>query len=107
MPAAFDREYERVRSDIRTLSERLRGIQIRRGALERRSEEARQRQYGSLKASRFIGNLEESLQTYARIGKDSELDDEVRELQDRVIHWGKQHAGSDHDPVWVDLDLNL
>ena len=84
VPAAFDREYERVRSDIRTLSEKLRGIQIRRGALERRSEEARQRQYESLTASRFIGNLEESLQTYARIGKDSELDDEVRELQDRV-----------------------
>jgi len=84
VPAAFDREYERVRSDIGTLSERLRGIQIRRGALERRSEEARQRQYESLKASRFIGNLEESLQTYARIGKDSELDDEVRELQDQV-----------------------
>ena len=84
VPAAFDREYERVRSDIRTLSEKLRGIQIRRRALERRSEKARQRQYESLTASRFIGNLEESLQTYARIGKDSELDDEVRELQDRV-----------------------
>ncbi len=84
VPAAFDREYERVRSDIGTLSEKLRSIQIRRKALERRSGEARQLQYESLKASRFIGNLEESLQTYARLGKDSELDDEVRELQERV-----------------------
>ncbi len=24
----------------------------------------------------------------------------------RRTHWGKQHAGSDHDPVWVDLDLD-
>lgn len=84
IPAAFDREFERVKSDIRTLSEKLRGIQIRREALERRSDEARQRQYGSLQASRFIGSLEQSLQTYARVGTDSELDNEVRELRERV-----------------------
>jgi hypothetical protein len=84
IPAAFDREYERVRSDIRMMSEKLRGIQIRRGALERRSDEARRRQYDSLRVSRFIGSLEESLQMYARLGKDSELDQEVRELRDRI-----------------------
>ncbi|MBF8264918.1 MAG: hypothetical protein HW384_782, partial [Dehalococcoidia bacterium] len=84
IPAAFDREFERVRSEIRTNAEKLRGIQIRRGALEGRSEEARLRQYDSLKVSRFIGNLEQSLQTYTRIGEDGELDNEVRELRDRV-----------------------
>jgi endonuclease/exonuclease/phosphatase family metal-dependent hydrolase len=24
----------------------------------------------------------------------------------RRTHWGKQYAGSDHDPVWVDLDID-
>lgn len=85
VPAAFDREYERVRSDMRTLSEKLRGIQIRREALERRSEEAHQWQYDSLKTSRFIGHLEQSLQTYERLGKDSELTYEISELRQRVI----------------------
>ena len=84
LPAAFDREYERVRSDMRTLSEKLRGIRIRREALERRSEEAQQRQDHSLKTSRFIGNLEQSLQTYERLGKDSELSYEISELRQRV-----------------------
>lgn len=84
IPAALDREFERVKSEIRTLSEKLREIQIQRESLERRSDEARQRQYDSLQASRFIGNLEQSLQTYAHIGTDSDLDNEVHGLRERV-----------------------
>jgi hypothetical protein len=34
--------------------------------------------------SRFIGNLEQSLETYARLGQDSELDNEVQNLQQQV-----------------------
>ena len=84
VPAAFDREFERVRSEIKIVTERLRGIRIRRKTLERSSDEAKRYQYDSLKVSRFIGNIEQSLQTYTRIGKDSKLDGEVRELKDRV-----------------------
>ncbi len=84
VPVAFDREYERVRAEIRPLAEKLRGIQIRREALERRSEEAQQHQYDSLALSRFIGSLEQSLETYASIGEDTELDNEVSELRERV-----------------------
>ncbi len=90
VPAAFDREFERIRAEIRTFSEKLRGIQIRREALERRSDKARRHQYDSVQASRFIGNLEQSLQTYARIGTDSELDNEVRELRERVNTLGSE-----------------
>jgi hypothetical protein len=84
IPASFDRELERVQQDLQLGVEKLRGIKIRRQSLERTSEEAKQRQYDSLKVSRFIGNLEQSLQTYARIGFDSELDAEVAELEKRV-----------------------
>jgi hypothetical protein len=84
IPAAFDREYERVRSGMRTISERLRGIRIRMQSLERTSEEARSRNYDSLKVSRFIGNLEQSLRTYSLIGNDSELSREIEELAERV-----------------------
>ncbi|MFC2044355.1 DUF3732 domain-containing protein [Chloroflexota bacterium] len=84
IPAAFDREFERVKSEIRTISEKLRGTQIRRENLEQRSDEAKQTQYDSLRASRFIGNFEQSLHTYTRIGTDSELENEVRELQESI-----------------------
>jgi chromosome segregation ATPase len=84
MPASFDREYERVKAEMRTVSEKLRGIRIRITALEQRSEEAKRRQYDSLKVSRFIGNLEQSLITYAQLGADSELDAEVTELRQQV-----------------------
>ncbi len=90
IPASFDRELERVQQDLQSTVERLRGIRIRRQSLERTSDEAKQRQYDSLKVSRFIGNLEQSLQTYARIGFDSELDQEVAELQERVNNLEKE-----------------
>jgi hypothetical protein len=84
IPAAFDREFERVQADMRTTSERLQGIRIRIRSLERTSEEARQRQYDSLAVSRYIGRLEQSLQTYTQIGLDSALAAEVNELRDQV-----------------------
>jgi hypothetical protein len=84
IPAAFDREFERVRSEIDNLTEKLRGIRIRRDALQRSSGKAKASYYDSLEASRFIGGLEQSLETYARIGKDSELTAEVQELSERI-----------------------
>lgn len=95
IPASFDREFERVQAEIQGVTERLRGIRLRRQSLERTSEEAKQRQYDSLKVSRFIGNLEQSLQTYARIGFDSELDREVAELSERVRVLEREIAGEE------------
>lgn len=92
IPASFDRERERVQQDLQSEVERLRGVRIRRERLEKTSDEAKQRQYDSLKVSRFIGNVEQSLQTYARIGFDSELDREVSELQDKVTALEKEIA---------------
>ncbi|WP_324664243.1 DUF3732 domain-containing protein [Dehalococcoides mccartyi] len=97
IPAAFDREFERVRGEISLLTEKLRGIQIRRDALERRSDEAKSRQYDSLKASRFVGNLEQSLQTYSQVGTDGELEEEVHELSDRVSVLEKQISEAEID----------
>lgn len=84
IPASFDREYERVRAEIQTNTEKLKGIRIRLNSLQQTSESAKRRQYDSLRVSRFIGNLEQSLQTYVRIGINSELDKEVDELRQRI-----------------------
>src|SRR5215475_3270569 len=90
IPAAFDREFERIRAGARELAEKLEGVKLRRRTLERSSEEAKQRQYDSLGVSRFIGNIEQAIQTYKSIGQDSDLENEVRELQERVNDLSKE-----------------
>jgi hypothetical protein len=64
--------------------ERLKGIRIRRGVLTKQSQAARDRQYGQLRASRFLGHLEADLQVFDSIGEDGELSAEVESLRDRV-----------------------
>ena len=84
IPASFDREFERVRAESELVAEKLRAIRFRMKALEKSSEEAKQRQYDSLRVSRFVGNIEQALLTYAQIGTDSDLSVEVQELKDRI-----------------------
>ena len=84
IPASFDREIERVKSELREATEKLQGIKIRQRALENSSNEAKQRHYEALRVSKFIGALDEALKTYARIGTDSELSEEVNLLQEKV-----------------------
>jgi Protein of unknown function (DUF3732) len=92
VPPSFDREMERVRSQIAQFAERLAGIRIRQAALETQSENARQQQYSRLAASRFIGRLESDLKTLASVGQDGELTAEVQSLRDRVLALQRQVA---------------
>jgi hypothetical protein len=85
IPAAFEREYERTRSELRTLTEKLEGVRIRKEALERSSTQVKQRQYEPLRVSRFIGSLEQSLQTYRRIGTGGDLVAEIHEISERIV----------------------
>jgi hypothetical protein len=84
IPPSFDRELERVGAAISEQVERLKGIRIRQGALTKHSQAARDRQYGQLRASRFLGHLEADLQVFDSIGQDGELSAEVESLRDRV-----------------------
>jgi hypothetical protein len=84
IPPSFDRELERVGAAISERVERLKGIRIRQGALTKRSQAARDRQYAQLRASRFLGNLEADLRVFDSIGKDGELSAEVESLKGRV-----------------------
>lgn len=92
IPAAFDRELERIKAEVKQLSEKLQGIQIRRNSLEQSSEAAKNRHYEALKVSRFIGNVEQALEIYKRIGNDGELADEVQELEEAVKRLGEEVA---------------
>ncbi|OYW19560.1 MAG: hypothetical protein B7Z52_03425 [Burkholderiales bacterium 12-64-5] len=84
VPAAFDRELQRVTVEVGQATERLHSVQIRKRALSGRSNEARQRQFAAQKAERFVGNLESALDLHRRLGSDSELVDEIERLRELV-----------------------
>ena len=84
VPAAFDRELQRVTTEVGQMTERLRSVQIRKRALSGRSDEARQRQFAAQRAERFVGNLESALDLHRRLGSDSELVEEVARLRELV-----------------------
>jgi hypothetical protein len=84
VPAAFDRELQRVTTEVGQTTERLRSVQIRKRALSGRSKEASERQFDAKKAERFVGNLESALDLHRRLGSDSALVDEVGKLRQAV-----------------------
>lgn len=83
-PPSFDRELERVRTAASQRTEKLRGVRIRRAALESRSAQAKQRQYSVLAASRFLGRLESDLRVLESVGESGALRSEVESLRDTV-----------------------
>jgi hypothetical protein len=81
---SFDREFERVRASLRTVSDRLEGIRLRIRLLTRRSSEVRERHDAMLSRQRFLGNLEQALRSYEAVFDNRELQEEVQDLAARV-----------------------
>jgi flagellar biosynthesis chaperone FliJ len=81
VPAAFDRELQRVTAEVGQAAERLRSVQIRKRALSSRSNEAHQQQFSAQRVERFVGNLESALDLHRRLAADSELVEEVARLR--------------------------
>jgi hypothetical protein len=103
IPAAFDREMQRIQAEVSDAAEKLKAIRARREALMRRSSEAQNLQFAARKADRYIGNTENALELYRRLGSDSALAAEVEALRVSVqklqgevrgteIHARKQRA---------------
>jgi len=84
VPAAFDREFERVRSTISNLIERLAGIRSRVAALEASSDGARQFQSTSLETSKFIGMAQRTIEIVGTLADGGELKSDVERLRTRV-----------------------
>lgn len=84
IPAAFDREMQRVQTEVNESTEKLKTIQIRKRALSQRSQEANTQQYQAKRVERFIGNLENALKLHERLGEDADLRTEVDELRTRL-----------------------
>lgn len=90
VPAAFDRELQRVTSEVSNATERLRSIQLSKRALTSRSKEAREQQFSTRRAERFVGNIESALELHRKLGSDSELVEEVNNLKEIVQNWEKE-----------------
>jgi hypothetical protein len=84
IPAAFDREFQRVQADLAESAEKLKSIRSRRQALSRRSEEAEKIQFAARQADRFIGSTENALELYRKLGGDQELEAEVVRLRNSI-----------------------
>ena len=84
IPAAFDRELQRVSAEIAATTEKLRAVQFRKRALTQRSTDARKKNYQTKMAERFIGRLENALQLHQKLAGDGELIAEIAQLRDRV-----------------------
>ncbi|NTV71061.1 MAG: DUF3732 domain-containing protein [Azonexaceae bacterium] len=95
VPAAFDRELQRVTAEVGETTERLRSVQIRKRALTSRSKEANEQQFSAKRTERFIGNLESSLDLHRKLGSDSELVEEVRTLKETVLALETELRGRD------------
>ncbi len=81
VPAAFDRELQRVQDEVGESAAKLQAVQIRKNALSRRSRDASNQQYQGKKVERFIGNLENALQLHARLSEDNGLREQVDKLR--------------------------
>jgi Protein of unknown function (DUF3732) len=84
VPAAFDREEQRVREELRIVAEKLDGVRHRIRVLSQASAEANAHLDQTLSASRFVGRLEQALEHYERLRDNGELAAEVTALAERV-----------------------
>jgi len=84
IPAAFDREFQRVQADLSEATEKLKSIRTRRDALSRRSDQAEQIQFAARQADRFIGSTENALELHRKLGGDQELETEVAGLRSSI-----------------------
>jgi len=83
-PSAFHREYENIKEDIRQTLENQKNTQKQLQALELSTEKQKQERYKRDGALRFLGVLDNSLNTFAEVQTDSELAEEIDSLKEQI-----------------------
>lgn len=84
IPAAFEREMQIVQEQIQQLSEKLSAIQNRIKTETQALSVHREESYTLESISRFLGRMESAIVTYERIGRDSELQNKLDEVNKRI-----------------------
>jgi hypothetical protein len=83
-PEAFEREFGRVKTALRLTTERLDALRHQIRAVTNASEAAKARHDEGVSVSRFIGRVEQALETYERLVSDDGLAAEVEDLRGRA-----------------------
>lgn len=84
VPAAFEREMQIVQEQIQQLSEKLDAIQKRIKTEAQTLVSHREESYTLESISRFLGRMETAINTYERIGADSELQNMLNDVKARI-----------------------
>lgn len=84
VPAAFEREMQIVQLQIQEQAEKLEAIQKRIRAESQSLAVHREESYTLESISRFLGRMESAIDTYERIGTDSELQAKLNEVNTRI-----------------------
>jgi uncharacterized membrane-anchored protein YhcB (DUF1043 family) len=84
VPVAFERELHAVENDIQLFSDKLSAIRRRINEESGRYKDNSDKKYTLNNVARFLGNIENAVQTYEKIGTDSELEQKLNELENRL-----------------------
>lgn len=89
---SFDRERLRLRKDVEEASGELKAIRQEIVLLERRSEQVRAETFRQDRIERFMGRLEQALETMDRSDEGSELSDRVAGLRSRLAELSRLYS---------------
>lgn len=84
VPAAFERELQTVEGEIQYLSEKMSAIRRRIEEESGKHQDNADKKYTLSAVSRFLGQMEVAIQTYERIGADSELEQRIQDIESRL-----------------------
>jgi len=84
VPAAFERELQIVNTEIQYLSDKMAAIRQRINEESGKYQDNVDRKYTLNNVARFLGRMEIAIQTYDRIGSDSELEQKIQEIDMRL-----------------------
>jgi uncharacterized protein YceH (UPF0502 family) len=84
VPAAFEREMQAVEGELQYLSERLSAIRKRIQEESGKFQDNSELKYTLSGVARFLGRMETAIQTYDKIGVDSELEQKIKGIDQKL-----------------------
>ncbi len=84
IPAAFEREYQNVKTEIKVLTEQIMAVQKRIKLQSQIRNSAANEKYTIENISRFIGQVQYASETFKSLGSDSQLIAEINAINERL-----------------------
>lgn len=104
IPVVFERELQEVDKERNKLVTELEELRRRIGQKFDYINESKNEKYTLISMSRFLGKMENAVQTYKRIGKDSYLQEKISELENEI---NLLKRDVDHNEIQRKVELAL